>query len=51
MMWKNLPDKARRFWHQKAMDVLAEHKHNFPTYAFRPKHIRKKADGKMADGQ
>ncbi|KAJ6494720.1 hypothetical protein C8R47DRAFT_1213405 [Mycena vitilis] len=48
MTWKNLPPDERRIWHAKAMDAVAEHKRNFPTYAFRPKHSRSKktdADG------
>ncbi|KAJ7274513.1 hypothetical protein B0H12DRAFT_402157 [Mycena haematopus] len=45
LTWKNLPPEERRVWHTKAMDAVAEHKRNFPTYAFRPKHPRgKKAD-------
>ncbi|KAJ6513384.1 hypothetical protein C8R45DRAFT_963485 [Mycena sanguinolenta] len=45
LTWKNLPPEERRVWHDKAMDAVAEHKRNFPTYAFRPKHPRgKKAD-------
>ncbi|KAF7330478.1 Phosphoacetylglucosamine mutase [Mycena venus] len=45
MTWKNLPPEERRVWHAKAMDAVAEHKRNFPSYAFRPKHPRgKKVD-------
>ncbi|KAF8206579.1 hypothetical protein K438DRAFT_1817465 [Mycena galopus ATCC 62051] len=45
LTWKNLPPEERSVWHAKAMDAVAEHKRNFPTYAFRPKHPRgKKAD-------
>ncbi|KAJ7127111.1 hypothetical protein C8R44DRAFT_780430 [Mycena epipterygia] len=45
MTWKNLSDEERQVWRHKAMDAVAEHKRNFPTYAFRPKHTRgKKAD-------
>ncbi|KAJ7158878.1 hypothetical protein C8R46DRAFT_1110650 [Mycena filopes] len=42
MTWKNLPPDERSVWHAKAMDAVAEHKRNFPTYAFRPKHARSK---------
>ncbi|KAJ7475741.1 hypothetical protein FB451DRAFT_1244601 [Mycena latifolia] len=45
MTWKNLTDDERQIWRHKAMDAVAEHKRNFPTYAFRPKHTRgKKGD-------
>ncbi|KAJ7676262.1 high mobility group box domain-containing protein, partial [Mycena rosella] len=36
MAWKNLPDDERQVWRHKAMDAVAEHKRNFPTYVFRP---------------
>lgn len=42
MTWKNLPPDERHIWHTKAMDAVAEHKRNFPEYAFRPKHSRGK---------
>ncbi|KAJ7104260.1 hypothetical protein B0H15DRAFT_17374 [Mycena belliarum] len=49
MTWKNLSDDERQIWRYKAMDAVAEHKRNFPTYAFRPKHSRgKKGDGESA---
>ncbi|KAJ7034922.1 hypothetical protein C8F04DRAFT_1099502 [Mycena alexandri] len=44
MTWKNLPPGERGVWQAKAMDAVAEHKRNFPTYAFRPKHSRSKND-------
>ncbi|KAJ7178567.1 hypothetical protein C8R43DRAFT_1117944 [Mycena crocata] len=45
MTWKNLTDDERQVWRHKALDAVAEHKRNFPTYAFRPKHTRgKKGD-------
>ncbi|KAJ6577175.1 hypothetical protein B0H19DRAFT_1252556 [Mycena capillaripes] len=45
MTWKNLPQDERSRWQAKAMEAVQEHKRNFPTYAFRPKHARgKKAD-------
>lgn len=44
MTWKNLPPDERHIWHTKAMDAVAEHKRNFPEYAFRPKHSRGKKD-------
>ncbi|KAJ7776613.1 hypothetical protein DFH07DRAFT_798743 [Mycena maculata] len=47
MTWKNLTDEERQVWRQKAMDAFAEHKRNFPTYTFRPKHRGKNVD---ADG-
>ncbi|KAJ6610461.1 hypothetical protein B0H10DRAFT_1953819 [Mycena sp. CBHHK59/15] len=50
MTWKNLPDEERQIWRHKAMDAVAEHKRNFPTYAFRPKHNRSKKDADTADG-
>jgi hypothetical protein len=40
MTWKNLSDDERQIWRHKAMDAVAEHKRNFPLYAFRPKHSR-----------
>ncbi|KAJ7903654.1 hypothetical protein B0H14DRAFT_3421844 [Mycena olivaceomarginata] len=42
LTWKNLPPEEREIWHAKATDAVAEHKRNFPTYAFRPKHPRGK---------
>ncbi|KAJ6544782.1 hypothetical protein DFH09DRAFT_850529, partial [Mycena vulgaris] len=42
MTWKNLTDDERQVWRHKALDAVAEHKRNFPTYAFRPKHTRAK---------
>ncbi|KAJ7659962.1 hypothetical protein B0H17DRAFT_1212765 [Mycena rosella] len=54
MTWKNLPEDERQVWRHKAMDAVAEHKRNFPTYAFRPKHTRAKkgdADGPQPKGK
>ncbi|KAJ7494627.1 hypothetical protein B0H11DRAFT_2002687 [Mycena galericulata] len=45
MTWKNLTDEERQVWRHKALDAVAEHKRNFPTYAFRPKHRGKNAGG------
>ncbi|KAJ7650395.1 hypothetical protein FB45DRAFT_1017781 [Roridomyces roridus] len=42
LTWKNLSDEERQSWRLKAMDAVAEHKRNFPSYAFRPKHRSKK---------
>ncbi|KAF7312226.1 Phosphoacetylglucosamine mutase [Mycena indigotica] len=45
LTWKNLTEDERKVWRQAAAEAVAEHKRNFPTYAFRPKHSRgKKGD-------
>ncbi|KAJ7052571.1 hypothetical protein C8F01DRAFT_1332578 [Mycena amicta] len=45
LTWKNLAEDERKIWRQAAAEAVAEHKRNFPTYAFRPKHSRgKKGD-------
>ncbi|CAK5268751.1 unnamed protein product [Mycena citricolor] len=49
MTWKNMSDEEREIWRQKAMDAVAEHKRNFPSYAFRPKQS-KAVRGQKGDG-
>ncbi|KAJ7227060.1 hypothetical protein GGX14DRAFT_510556 [Mycena pura] len=45
LTWKNLSEDEREIWRRKAMEAVAEHKRNFPSYAFRPKCSRgKKGD-------
>jgi hypothetical protein len=41
--WQSLPEEERQVWHNKAKEVLDEHKRKFPKYAFRP--VQTKAKG------
>ncbi|KAI0313756.1 hypothetical protein OF83DRAFT_1086119 [Amylostereum chailletii] len=43
LTWQNMPPQERQFWHGKAKAAQAEHKARWPDYAFRPLHMKGKA--------